>query len=354
MIRATCPTCPLDRNYTSQARADYALAQHSCAKQIRKAAAAARTAAREATIDRTPKPCHHRQVRHQHGTYVCYVHDLCRCPACTAANREYEADRVRQQLYGRWNGLVDAAPAREHILALMAQGMGLKQIIKVSGVSSGAYSRLIYGSRTPDGVREPSRRITPATAARVLAVELHLAGGARTSSLGAVRRLQSLVALGWSQQKLADRLGILPANFTAVILGRRALITAATDTAARALYDELSMQLPPQDTAGQRGSVTRAQRQAKRNGWAPPLAWDDADFDDPDGRPATVDSNAAVDQVLDEAAILRRMAGDRVPLTPAERREVARRLLDAGWTHQQIKTKAGIEQINRLLNSEVA
>jgi transcriptional regulator with XRE-family HTH domain len=351
MTRVTCPTCPLDRTYTSQARADYAFRQHSCAKHRRKAETAARTAAREAAVDQTPKPCAHPQAQHQHGTHACYVHDACRCLACRAANRAYENDRVRQHLYGRWNGLVDATPAREHILALMAQGMGLKQIVKVSGVSSGAFSKLIYGSLNRSGERAPSRRITPATAERVLAVKLQLADNARIPSLGAARRLQALVALGWSQHKIATRLGILPANFTPLILGRQTLITARHDRAVRALYDELSMQLPPQATPGQRSSVTRAQRHAKRNGWAPPLAWDDAFFDDPDGHPAT-ETTSTTD--LDEAAILRRIAGDRVPLTPAERVEVARRLVEAGWSQQQIRAQTGIAQITRLLGQEVA
>lgn len=348
----TCSTCPFDREYTSRPRADYALAKHSCAKHIRKAATAARTTAREATADRRPKPCSHTQVQHQHGTHACYAHDKCRCLPCTEANRLYERDRVRQHLYGRWNGLIDAAPARDYILSLMAQGMGLKQIVKVSGVSSGAFTKLVYGILSPSGERVPSRRIRPATAERIFAVKLQLADGARTDSLGAVRRLQALVALGWSQHKIAVRLGILPSNFTPVIYGRQVQITVAYDIAARALYDELSMQLPPQETAGQRASVTRAKAHAIHNGWAPPLAWDDADFDNPDGRPATVDSD--VDQVLDEAAILRRISGDLVPLNKAERIETARRMVAAGWSQQEIHERAGIQQVNRLLKSEVA
>ena len=43
------------------------------------------------------------------------------------------------------------------------------------------------------------------------------------------------------------------------------------------LYDELSMVAGPS---------TRATTEAKRKGWAPPLAWDEEDLDDPAAKPA--------------------------------------------------------------------
>lgn len=112
--------------------------------------------------DRTPKPCLHKIANHQHGTYACYVLDRCRCRPCADAHAAYNRERVRQQAYGRWDNYVDAEPARRHVRLLMAQGMGLKRIVAVSGVPSGSIWKLLYGKRQPDGTRTPSKQLPPA------------------------------------------------------------------------------------------------------------------------------------------------------------------------------------------------
>lgn len=117
--------------------------------------------------DRTPKPCLHPNSRHEHGTRLAYVRDLCRCEACTKANREYEDRRRRKALYGRTD-LVDATQAREHIRALMAAGIGHKRIALMAGVSRGVVAGVLYGN--PVTGRPPSRRIRPAAAAALLAL----------------------------------------------------------------------------------------------------------------------------------------------------------------------------------------
>ena len=158
----------------------------------------AREAAPRVHSDRTPKPCAHKEAQHAHGTYACYVLDFCRCHPCAKANRDYEAERVRQQAYGRWDNYVDAHPAREHIRTLTDQGMGLKRIVAVSDISQGLLWKLVYGKRRTDGTRTPSKRVRKDTLERILAIELDLAAGAAVESTGTARRIQALVALGWS------------------------------------------------------------------------------------------------------------------------------------------------------------
>lgn len=331
--RATCD-CGWSGVYSSDAKAQYALRRHSCEKQCRDAAAKARRLARAATVDRTPKPCTHTHTRHEHGTHACYVICRCRCVPCRDANTAYERTRSRQKAYGRWNELVDAQPARDHVLDLMRRGLGLARIGQLAGVSHGAMGKLIYGERRRGGV--PSRRIRPATAAKILAVTADLANlGAviRVDPTGTRRRLQALVATGWSGSKLAGLLGRNPANFIPVISGGRN-VGAATARAVAEMYERLSMTPPPQVTHGDKIAASRARRWASNRGWPPPLAWDDDQLDDPAATPHT---EAAAENEADFAAVARFLDGDRtVTLTHAERVDVARQLTLRGWSNNRI------------------
>lgn len=347
--RVACTECPFDRTYSSQAFADRGFNRHSCDRHRAHAAQVVEALAREAGRDRTPKPCLHKQANHQHGTYACYVLDHCLCLPCSTANSEYEAARVRQQAYGRWNGLVDAEPARQHVRELMAQGMGMKRIVAVSDVAQGQLWKLLYGKKRADGTRTPSKRITPRAEAKILAVRLDLADGARVDSTGAVRRIQALVALGWSQSKICVRLGIQRSNFTDISQGRRTEITVAYDKAVRALYAEWSMQLPPQAGHRDRIAASRSRNYAKAAGWVPPLAWDDDQLDDPTAVPGAVE---AVD--MDPVRVQRRMYGDKdVRLNTAEKAELVRRMIANGVPKNDIERRTGVNPHRVLAASEM-
>jgi hypothetical protein len=81
-------------------------------------------------------------------------------------------------------------------------------------------------------------------------------------AIGTQRRLRALQAIGWPMAELARRLEHRPSwNPT-----RRGRVTAATGEAVRELYDKLWDQLGP--------SVP-VRRYAERQGWPPPMAWDD-------------------------------------------------------------------------------
>lgn len=348
--QVSCTECPFTGKYSSQAKANWAFSRHSCERHQLRAADTVRYLQRMSAVDRTPKPCLHKVAAHKHGTYACYVLDHCRCLPCGTANCDYEANRTRQQAYGRWNGLVDAEPAREHVRSLMAQGMGLKRIVAVSEVSQGQLWKLLYGKKRPDGTRDASKRIRPGTEAKILAVQLDLADGANVDSTGAVRRIQALVALGWSQSKIAARMGILRSNFTDLAQGRTE-ITVAHDKGIRALYDEWSMTLPPQEKHRDKIAASRSRNYAVAHGWVPPLAWDDESIDDSAAAPyvATGPAGAAVD----EAAIERRMLGDKsVRLTAVDRTELVRRMLARGVTKIEIERRTGINVAREMTTSE--
>ena len=340
-IRRSCRACGWHGTYATAGIADYAKRRHACEKRRARAAAGQAYADRLAATDRTPKHCLHKQANHQHGTYACYTLDACRCEPCAAAVKEYERDRVRQQAYGRWDNLVDAEPARVHVRSLMAQGMGMKRICVVGGASTGQLWKLLYGKKKPDGSRTPSKRIRKDVAARLLAVELDLADGAIIDHHGTTRRVRALVALGWSQSKLAERLGIMRSNFF-LARGDRD-VTVGTARAVRELYDELSMTLPPETEWRDKIAASRARRYANARGWVPPLGLDDERLDDPTYLTDSLGVDASTGADIDEVAIARRMDGDRsVTLTDAEQAELIEAWLATGRSLAACERTTGI------------
>lgn len=316
----TCETC--GRTFTSrhEKNARRSLNVHSCAKWIAKQESAKRRIARAAAVDRQPKPCHHKRARHEHGTHACYVLDRCRCPDCTAANTAYERQRGRLHAYGRFTHMVDAQPVRDHIERLQAHGLGLKTIGRRAGVSQSALGKLVYGS--PVHGHQRSKRVKAETAAKILAVRPSLdtlADGANVDGTGTRRRLQALVAIGWSQSRLADAIGYELRNLSYMLHGRRD-VTAKTARNVRALYDQLWNTPPPQSDRWERSAYSRSIGYAAARGWAPPLAWDDDALDDPaatphvEQAPAPVRGRPTADIAEDVAWFL-----DDEPLATAQR-----------------------------------
>jgi hypothetical protein len=230
-----------------------------------------------------------------HGTRVKYVVDSCRCDACREANRVESAAARRQRLYGH-PAYIDAEPARRHVRSLGAQGMGWKRVARAGGLSPSTLWKLMYGD--PNRNRQPNKRIKPETSAAILAVELDLADGANIDATGTRRRLQGLVAIGYSQSYLAGRLGQNPGNF-GTMFHHRGQVVVATARAVADLYDELSM--TPRIATGPRTqqSITRAKNRATWFMWLPPLAWDDDDIDNPFATPAELGQDGRRDVVED-------------------------------------------------------
>lgn len=216
--------------------------------------------------------------------------------ARTALERRYDAARTRSYRRRRAAGqtaTVDAAVVRAHIEALREQGVTLRRIAAVSGVTRPTLYALMVGQ--PSKGLPPTRRVTHGVARRVLAVTVRdaalpvpdldtLSDLARVNAVGPRRRVHALVALGWSLQQCADRLGIARRQLQDVLLvGDQ--VSARTARAIRDLYDALCWEAPPADTRWQRSAVTRSKAMARAKGWPPPLAWDDDTIDDPAAGP---------------------------------------------------------------------
>jgi len=110
-------------------------------------------------------------------------------------------------------------------------------------------------------------------------------------STGAIRRLRALQRLGWSLSAIGHAAGHTeswPHSIT-----RQTVISTRTDKEVRAVYDALSMRIPVGTTPNEIAAITRARRYAERQGWPPPLAWDDDAIDLPDNDETTERKAAA-------------------------------------------------------------
>lgn len=273
--------------------------------------------------------CAHPQARHVHGTRAAYVKDRCRCTGCTAANTAASNTRHRHQVFGRWAPFVDAAPVRDHVHQLRAAGIGTDQIAALAGVSPSHVRALIYPTHAG---RPPITRVRPRTAERLLSVTARDANRAARSLVdapGTRRRLQALMATGWTLQRLADQLGRTPANLRRTL--DAAQVTAGTAAAVRHLYERLETTAPTHGSAADRAAARACRQEAMRCGWLPPLAWDDIDTD------PTPTPPVATEDAVDDVAVERAAAGDSsVALTAAEELEVVRRLTQGGRSTRQI------------------
>lgn len=257
-----------------------------------------------------------------HGTLTGAKTHRCTCDACRARAHTYDTTRARLIAYGRWQPYIDAEPVRQHLRMLMSYGIGWMRVGRLTGLSNGALSKLLYGDSTRG--MAPSKRVRPATADKILAIRPTfdaLAPSARVDATGTRRRLQALVAVGWPQRALAPRLGISREQVNEQI-HRLAEVEVATVRAVIALYDQLWDVDPVQCGIAPRWAE-HARRLAKRNGWAPPAAWDDATIDSPAAEP---DLGESVDRY---SAIA----------------EDAQWLMDAqGYTREQAALRLGITQ----------
>ena len=219
-----------------------------------------------------------------HGTLAKYTEEGCRCELCRGVIAAWTRHKTRMLAYGRWQPYVDAEPVRAHVKALMAYGIGWQRVADLAKVPRGSVSRLLYGAAEAE---EPSKRVRPRTAERLLAVKAVPENLGRTTAVDATgtrRRLQALVAIGWSQRTLAGRLGMYPHAIGDITQGREK-VAAGTAVAVRKLFAEMWTVLPPETTPRERLAADRARKMAHARGWVSPMAWDSDEIDDPDAVP---------------------------------------------------------------------
>lgn len=188
---------------------------------------------------------------------------------------------------------------RAHLQALRRAGFALRDLTSLTGLPSRDLGVVL---------RSTTVYVSEDVARRIMSVQFQPTGDHRrkTPGVGARRRIQALVALGFPRHDLAARLRRSPAVLND--LPEDGLITRRLWFEISALYDELSM------TASAPDPDVRDWARIEM-GWAPPLAWDDDEIDDPRARPHQPKSVLGVDDV----AIKRCLDGDRsIELAPDE------------------------------------
>jgi AraC-like DNA-binding protein len=335
-VSRTCPACGYTADYATPRLADAHHPRHSCAKHRHSREQARRRA--ERLQARVKRECTHPQARHLHGTRAAYVKDRCRCPECTAANTAASRTATRERIYGRWHPYVDAAPVRDHIAALRAAGIGVERIAQLAGLSTSHIRKLAQHGH---GDSPTTQRVRPSTAALVLTVgidNVSRAPHSRVDATGTRRRLQALIAIGWTPELLAAELGRRPSSLLRSMASPSVTARTAADVAN--LYQELENTTPSQATSETRAAADAARAHAASQCWLPPLAWDDIDTDTTPPVP-TAGSHR---NDIDEIAVERALAGDRITyddLTADEQHEVIRRLTARGSSIRDIAAQLG-------------
>jgi transposase len=314
--------CGFEGTYRTPGIAAKALADHSCEHQRELQDRAARVEARK-TREGEKRDCQCPVAQHVHGTSTAYVVDKCRCRPCTDAATSTNVDREKQKLFGRYDsGRVDSAPVRAHLAFLIENGMSAKRISKVSGIALSTVGQLIWGRK--ERGHAPYPRVMKATAEKILAVKPQLelmAPGRYIDSTGLRRRVQALVAIGWSQSRLAKQLGMDQGNMSSFMAADQCTVRRAL--AVRDLYNACWNK--PQEGWDWRSRIAanRSRNYAAARGWVPPLAWDDDSIDDPAAQPDLGFKPKLRDTIADDVEFLHG--------TGANREEIAERLGASSW-----------------------
>lgn len=211
---------------------------------------------------------------HRHGTPAGRKAG-CACAPCVAAHKRRCKEYQHKRLQMGGSTTVDATRAAA-VLAQNAERMSLSAIGRALGTSHTWVAKVIRGD---------IKRISPARERDVLNLDGHQpADTSHVSALGPMRRLRALHSMGYSWTRLAEETGYSLSGLKAVAWGHWEVIEAHNATTIRALYDRLSLTLPTSDNQYVRSGIARARNNGRRQGWPPPLAWDD--IDDPDEKPA--------------------------------------------------------------------
>lgn len=215
----------------------------------------------------------------EHGTHARYCTKGCRCWPCRLAHYEYNTNRDKQLAYKRWQKFVPADPVREHVRSLMAAGVGWRRVAMAADVQATSVNRILY-------VKPLQQRVRTDIAEKLLAVRPSLDLIGDTTAIDAVgtrRRLQALIANGWSQVKLGKKLGVHATNVGRMLYSPRVMASSAR--LIRSVYEDLWDVNPPEADWRDKIAANRARGYAAERGWVRPMAWDDGAIDDPTAVP---------------------------------------------------------------------
>lgn len=248
-----------------------------------------------------------------HGTTTRYDNHQCRCAPCSAAKCAYAKKRRYLKATGRWNPWTDPARARAALARYKALGIGAARVAEAAGIARETAWRIASGDYP---------KITHETERKILTAKVTPSPGAKVSAVGSRRRVHALMCMGYTQAVIREKAGVTRAPMARIGAGRPLTVAWVAEAIMRA-YDELSMTPAP---VSQSSKVARTH--AKKMGYLPPLAWDDALIDLPDEELAVEVARQIStwdDAELAEAYRAYSKKGDRSPLMVAGSSEYRRR-----------------------------
>lgn len=257
-----------------------------------------------ARTTRVVRDCQHPGAPHKHGTRSAYQHDSCRCDDCTAANTKAKKAYVLDVARTGRRRSVEAGPVRAHLRKFIDANLTYPQISKATGVPTNTLRSIVLGVPEPDGTRRTIKRVSARNSERILATpppDRPDPKGKGVDPTGARRRLQALMALGWSGHRIATHAGVSRSTIFNV-LADKPLHASVRDRIITA-YQDMQHLLPEARDEGEARAITRTLNRARKAGWAPPAAWDEEDLDNPEAPEptATTDTRRAdYEEVFDE------------------------------------------------------
>lgn len=135
-----------------------------------------------------------------HGTRMRYMSG-CKCFYCRRANSDYERERQVARMNGDWNGIVDAAPARAHLVRLSHAGIGRRQVMALTGVGDTVLHEVKIGKKLR--IRKRTERLILG----VMDIDANKAGSTLIDAAGTWRLLDKLLVEGFTKTRLAAELG---------------------------------------------------------------------------------------------------------------------------------------------------
>lgn len=207
------------------------------------------------------------------------------------ASRDTKLAKIRRlnQIRGT-PSQVDAGPSREIVQQLVERGMHTPSIARAVDVPYYRISRLLKTT----GKGFPQKRVGRDLALRLEKVRFV----ARTTKYGrhvcgVRRRIEALIWNGWLQRDIAIGIGRSKGYLSDILSGHEPGVSLPTWKSVKAFYDANSNVY---------GGSARARAHAIQQGFAPPMAWDGLDIDNPRTRsrgrrrdqPDTHDGSTAV------------------------------------------------------------
>lgn len=203
------------------------------------------------------------------------------CDACKQANSRY-ANELKQK---KWTGRarrVNATPVKAHLEQLTRSGFHARRIDRVAGLPPCSASRVLNGSMTMmDAGR--ARALLAVTAADL--IDASRTNGEFVNPAGTRRRLEALATLGYPNHVLAAASGLSPSTLKRCRYREQGHVSGKVANRVAALYDTFCMTPYRPETPRARRDAGMTARNARRHGFAPPLAWEDGTIDDPAAKP---------------------------------------------------------------------